>query len=114
MVLVYVEVAFGFEFEIEAAVAGDLFEHVVEEADARGDFGLALAVEVEAEGDVGFLRGSVQLRFSHRVLLTKTGAGQAARFCVLRETKRDPSSLRSVGMTTKSERKRRWGARIRY
>ena len=46
VVLVYVEVAFGFQFEVEAAVAGDLFEHVVEEADARGDFRVALAVEV--------------------------------------------------------------------
>ena len=73
VVLVYVEVAFGFEFEIEAAVAGDLFEHVVEEADARGDLGAALAVEVQAEGDVGFLGGALELGFSHVVALGRMG-----------------------------------------
>ena len=64
MVLVHVEVAFGAEFEVEAAVASDLLEHVIEEADACGYVDFAAAVEIQAEEDVGLLGGSSRSLFS--------------------------------------------------
>ena len=47
MVFVDVGVAGTSQRQREAAVATDLFEHVVEEADAGRDFGLGLAVEID-------------------------------------------------------------------
>jgi hypothetical protein len=40
-------------------VAGDEVEHVIEEADAGGDFGFAATVETEAETYVGFCGDAV-------------------------------------------------------
>src|SRR2546428_10918809 len=37
VMLVDVEVAFGFQLEVEAAVPGEQLEHMIEEADAGGD-----------------------------------------------------------------------------
>jgi len=62
VVLVDVEVADALELEVEAAVAGEAFEHVVEEADAGGDGVLAGAVDVEAERDFGFERVALDSR----------------------------------------------------
>ena len=59
MVLVHVEIAARREFEIEAAVPRDLLEHVIEEADARGDLRLAAPVEIQPQADVGFFCRSV-------------------------------------------------------
>ena len=54
VVFVDVEVAPGIHGQRHAAVVGDLREHVVEEAQARGDLAVevAAAVEVEADGDL--------------------------------------------------------------
>ena len=49
------EVAAAGELEREAAVARDLLEHVVEEADAGRDRDRGRAVEVDAHVDVGLL-----------------------------------------------------------
>jgi hypothetical protein len=40
------------DVQIDQPVAGDLVEHVVKEADARVQLGLARAVEVDAHGDL--------------------------------------------------------------
>ena len=56
VVLVDVEVALGGDGEIERTVTRNEIEHVIEETDAGGDFGLAAAIDQEAEADVGFLR----------------------------------------------------------
>ena len=55
MVLVDMEVALGADAEVDQGVAGDLLQHVVEEADAGGDFSRAGAVEVDGDRNVGFL-----------------------------------------------------------
>src|SRR5256885_10507229 len=55
VVLIDVEIAVSFDGEIESAVAGQEFEHVVEETDSGGDIGFAAAVEIEAEADIGFV-----------------------------------------------------------
>ena len=53
VVLVHVEVAFDLEGEVEAAVAGEELQHVIEEADAGGDGVASLPVDEEGKGDVG-------------------------------------------------------------
>ena len=54
VVAVDVQVALGLDLEIDQAVAGDLLEHVVEEADAGGELGGAGAVEVDARPGSSF------------------------------------------------------------
>ncbi len=48
VVAVDVQVALAVDVQVDQAVAGDLVEHVVEEADAGGQLGVAGAVQVEA------------------------------------------------------------------
>ena len=60
VVLVDVEIAIGFELEVEAAVFGEELQHVVEEADAGGDLVAAAAFDVERAGDLRFFGVSVQ------------------------------------------------------
>jgi hypothetical protein len=55
VMLVDVEITRDFDREIERAVAGDEVKHVIEEADAGGDFGGAAAVEIKAKADLGFV-----------------------------------------------------------
>ena len=57
VVIVDVGVAVASDAEAEAAVLGDVVEHVVEEAHA-GDVLIGPAVEVEVEGDVGLAGAS--------------------------------------------------------
>jgi hypothetical protein len=52
VVAVDVQVARGLDLEVDQPVAGDLVEHVVEEADAGGELGRAAAVEVDAHADL--------------------------------------------------------------
>ncbi len=47
VVLINVEIAARGEFQIEAAVARNLFEHVIEETNAGRDLRLAAAVEIQ-------------------------------------------------------------------
>jgi uncharacterized protein (UPF0254 family) len=42
-----------FDLQVEAAVAGDLVEHVVEETDAGVELTLAAAVQVDLDADLG-------------------------------------------------------------
>ena len=51
MVRVDVEVAAGFDVQIEATVAGDLIEHVLEERQAGRDSRAPAAVDVDRDGD---------------------------------------------------------------
>ena len=54
VMLVHVQIALGCEPKIEAAVARDQVQHVIEEGNARGNVGLATAVEIQAQGDLRF------------------------------------------------------------
>ena len=54
VVLIYVEIANALQFEIEAAVLGEAFEHVIEEPNAGRDGVCASAIDVEAEVDLRF------------------------------------------------------------
>jgi hypothetical protein len=51
VVLIHIEVAVAFEFEIEGAVACEQLQHVIEEANAGGDFVLPAAFNGEFDGD---------------------------------------------------------------
>ncbi len=53
--LVDVQIAAAFQIEREAAVPGDLLQHVIEEPQARGDAARALARQVQIDVDVGLL-----------------------------------------------------------
>ena len=54
VVLIYVEVAVHMHAEVDARMAANLVEHVVEETYAGGDVGLPGAVEVDGYVDLGF------------------------------------------------------------
>ena len=56
MVAAGLQVAGGLHLEVEEAVTGDQFQHVVEEAQPGVDGRLARAVQVEPDRDVGLPR----------------------------------------------------------
>lgn len=49
-----VQVAGGVDVEVDQAVPGDLIEHVIEERHAGLEAGLAGAVQIQADADLGF------------------------------------------------------------
>ena len=53
--LINVEISFGFECEIEGAVARDQIEHVIEEADAGGHARATAPIKIDADADIGFI-----------------------------------------------------------
>ncbi len=55
VMLVDVQIALAGELQREAAVLGDLLEHVIEEAEAGLDVDRRLAIQVHVDLDVGFL-----------------------------------------------------------
>ena len=59
VVEVDVQVALGLQRDVDQGVAGELLQHVVEEADARGDVVGAGAVEVDGRLDLGLLGGAL-------------------------------------------------------
>ena len=58
VVRVHVQVALRRDLQVEAAVGRERRQHVVEEADARRDLRPPVAVEVERQADLGFLRAA--------------------------------------------------------
>ena len=56
MVAVDMQIAHGLNVQIHQTVAGNLVQHVVEEADARRQLGFTRAVEVELDSDAGLGR----------------------------------------------------------
>ena len=55
VVLVDIQIALGVELQIEAAMLGEQLQHVIEEADAGGDFVPAAAFDPQRAADVRFL-----------------------------------------------------------
>jgi hypothetical protein len=55
MMAVYVQIASGFDGQIEQAMAGERRQHVVEEADAGIDCSVTTAVEVHADAEIGLV-----------------------------------------------------------
>lgn len=65
VVIIDMQVAIGFDREVERAVLGEERQHVVKEPNARFDLALAAAVEVERDANLGFAG----------VALDRSGAG---------------------------------------
>ena len=65
MMLVHMQVAGHLHGEVEETVSGEQFEHMVEEADPRGDLGLAGAVEGDRHGDIGLGGATADARGAH-------------------------------------------------
>src|ERR1019366_9847954 len=55
VMLVDMKIAFCTDVHVDQRVARELLQHMVEKADAGRDFGQAGAVEIDADGDIGFL-----------------------------------------------------------
>jgi hypothetical protein len=62
-----VQVALGLDAEVDARVARQQIEHMVEKADAGRDRRHAGAVEIDRDLDVGFLGGALDRAFAHDV-----------------------------------------------
>ena len=59
MVHVDVQVALAADREVDGGMLGEAFQHVIEEADTGFDIGLAGAIKIEGDRDIGFLRLAV-------------------------------------------------------
>ena len=65
VVLIDVEIAIGFEGEVEASVFGEQLQHVVEETDAGGDVVAAAAFDFQGAGDARFFGVALDVGGSH-------------------------------------------------
>jgi hypothetical protein len=54
VVTVDVQIAFGIDFQIDEAVAGNLVQHVIKETNAGRQAGLAGAVQIHFDANLGF------------------------------------------------------------
>jgi hypothetical protein len=59
MVLVDIDIAFGLNGQIEEAVLGQQFQHVIEESNPCVDLSLPIAIQRPFDRDIRFLRGPV-------------------------------------------------------
>ena len=65
VMVIDVKVALRLHGQVDARMAGQQIQHVIEEADARLDFGRAGAVEIDRDLDVSLLGGSPQRSLAH-------------------------------------------------
>ena len=79
VMLIYIQIAFAGEFEIEAAMLGEELEHVIEEANAGGDFVSAGAFEAELAFDLSFLGIALDFRLSHNMLSSSLMSDRTAK-----------------------------------
>src|SRR5579884_44916 len=63
--LIDIEIAIAPEAKIKPAMASEQLQHVIEEANAGGDFVLATPIDVQHQCDFGFVRIAVQLGGPH-------------------------------------------------
>jgi hypothetical protein len=67
VVLVDVQIALGSNLQVDRAMLGQQLKHVIEKTDPGLDVGLAGAIQIQRETDLGFGRLSVDLgSSSHR------------------------------------------------
>ena len=74
VVVVDVQVALGLHGDVDARVARQQVEHVIEEADAGRDLGRAGAVEVDRDLDVGFLGLPLHRALAHAIASSNSRA----------------------------------------
>src|ERR1700688_4196588 len=81
VVLVDVQIAARGQFQIEGAVPGDEFQHVVEKTDPRGNARVAAPVQIQAELDIGLVGLAVNLCDSwHRSASDSIARNRGLRF----------------------------------
>ena len=80
VVVVDVQVALGLDRDVDARVARQQIEHVVEEADAGRDVRDALAVEIDRDLDVGLLGGALDRAPCGRLARFRRGPAGAFRY----------------------------------
>src|SRR5262249_32682090 len=68
VVLIDVQIAPGFDADVDPRMPGQQIEHVVEKADSSFDRRRARAVEINGDLDVGFLRLARHRAFAHFAL----------------------------------------------
>ena len=68
VVLINIEVALGFELQIEAAVMGEELQHVIKETDSRRNFIPAAAFNDQHGADISLLCGALDRGSSHFAL----------------------------------------------
>jgi len=76
--LIHVEVPLGVDPQVERAVTGHKFEHVVEETDSGRDLVAALSFEPQSHEDLRLFRPTIDQRAAHR---TSSMAATARRVC---------------------------------
>ena len=54
MMPIDLQISAGFDMEVQECVPGEELQHVVQETDAGGDFGLAAAIQFDRDLDIGF------------------------------------------------------------
>src|SRR5579872_5852677 len=75
MMVIDMEVAAGLDCEVEEPVAGETVQHMVKKWHARIYFAATVAVEAEADGDLGLASFAADFRYARRRqrLLTVSG-----------------------------------------
>src|SRR6266403_5791579 len=53
--LVDIQITAGAQIQVERAVPGNEFQHVIEKADSRADASFAATIQVQAERDIGLV-----------------------------------------------------------
>src|ERR1700685_1044907 len=64
--LIDVQIAGGFEREIEAAMLGEQFQHMIQETDSAGNVVCAAAFDAQPAGDLGLFGVAFERGFSHK------------------------------------------------
>ncbi len=70
VVAIDMQIPLGLDVEVDQAMAGDLVEHVFQEGYPGGEPGLARAVQIDADADLGLIGGTLDAgaSFSHNCL----------------------------------------------
>ena len=96
VVLIYVEVTFGMNGKVNHAVTSDLFEHVVEETEARLNVALACTIEVDTYQNVRLLGGAAHFG---RAFTSKDNLCHLSPFAYLLEAAADVLGKEPVSIT---------------
>src|SRR4051812_35725334 len=65
VMLIHIEIAVAFEPQIEATVASEELEHVIEEVNPGGDLVFSPAIDLERQGDISLVGLATELGGSH-------------------------------------------------
>jgi hypothetical protein len=61
-----VQVAAGFDSQVEQAMHGNVGQHVIEKADTGGDVMLTGTIQIQFDGDLGLICGAFDFGSAHK------------------------------------------------